>query len=164
MPFQLGSNFFVHADAVTKLIPLEGPRANQPFTIKACSKLDCKMNGKAISAMGNSIVPVAIALASAEPSFSIGLDVAQVSVDYAEHCGDGYMRMRHNLITTMTRPGLAPVTFKVVSAIIENGFGVASGAGEKVTDEISGKMLNLVLVYKGRDYDPFKLPGGVNIA
>lgn len=164
MPFKVGSNIFVHADVVTKLIPLEGPRANQPFTVLSCNKLEAKKNGKAITAQGNSIVPVAIALASAEPSFSLGLDVGQVSIDYAEHCGDGYQRMRHNIVTTATRPGLVPVTFKIVSAIIENGFDLASAAGEKVTDEFSGKMINLILHYKGRDYDPFALPGGVNLS
>lgn len=164
MAFQVGSNIFVHADAVVKLIPLEGPSANQPFTVKACNKIEGKTNGKAITAMGNSIVPVAIAMASAEPSFSLGLDVAQVSVDYAEHCGDGYKRMAHNIVVTMTRPGLVPVTFKIVTAIIENGFDLMSDQGAQVKDEFSGKMRNLILHYKGRDYDPFKLPGGVNIA
>lgn len=163
MPFQIGSNIFVHADASVKLIPLEGPNANQPFTVRACSKLEAKTNGKAITAMGNSIVPVAIAMASAEPSFSIGLDVAQVSVDYAEHCGSGYKRMAHNIIVTMTRPGLIPVTFKVVTAIIENGFDLMSDQGAQAKDEFSGKMRELILRYKGEDLNPFTLPGALNL-
>lgn len=163
MPFAIGSNIFVHADASVKLIPTEGANKGIPFTVRACSKIEAKKNGKAITAMGNSIVPVAIAMASAEPSFSVGLDVAQVSVDYAEHCGDGYQRMAHNIIVTATRPGLVPVTFKIVHGIVENGFDLLSEQGAQAKDELSGKMRELILVYRGRDYNPFTLPGALNL-
>jgi hypothetical protein len=164
MPFQVGQNIFTHADVVMKATPLEGPAANQPFTFKSCSKLEGKLNGKAISAMGNSIVPVAIAMASAEPSFSVGLDVAQEAIDYADHCGgQGYMRMGHNLVITATRPGLQPVTFKLITCFFENGFGLGSDTGAQLKDELSGKMRELLIRYKGRDMNPFTLPGGVNL-
>lgn len=159
-PFRLGDNIFVHADAVCRLTPTEGGAKGKPFTVRACSKLELKFNGKSVTAKGNSIIPVAIALAEAEPSFSIGLDVAQVSVDYAEWCGDGYLRMPHGIVVTCTRPGLAPVSFKLRQAIIENGFGFSSDAGNQAKDEISGKMRELILNYKGKDYNPFALPGG----
>ena len=164
MAFQVGSNIFVHADATLKMIPLEGERANQPFTFRSSNKLEAKTNGKAITAMGSSIIPVAVVMASAEPSFAIGLDVAQESVDYIEHCGSGYKRMAHNIIITCTRPGLQPVTFKLFMCIIENGFDLNSAQGAQLKDDLSGKMRNLVLTYKGQNYDPFLLPGGVNVS
>lgn len=163
MAFRVGSNVFVHADAVCKLTPLEGDSRGQPFTIKAASKFEAKLNAKVLAVKGNAIVPVALAMGEAEPSFSIGLDTAMVSVDYAEHCGSGWMRMAHNIVVTMTRPGLAPVTFKLKTCFFENGFGLMSDAGSQVKDDLSGKFRELLLDYKGKELDPFKLPGGVNI-
>lgn len=163
MPFQLGQNVFVHADAVAKATPLEGPRKGQPFTFKSPNKLEAKMNGKVVSIVGTSIIPVAIAMASAEPSFSIGLDVAQEGLDYAEHCGDGFMRMLHDITITMTRPGLAPITYRLLTCGTENGFGLMSDAGAQAKDELSGKFRELIIRYKGKDLNPFKLPGGITL-
>jgi hypothetical protein len=162
--FKLGAVVFTHADVVFKMAPLEGPAKGQPFTLLACSKLEMKMNGKALSVKGNSIIPVAMALAEAEPSFSISLDTSLVSLDYAEHCGgQGYMRMGHNGTITATRPGLVPVTFKLLGMIIENGFGLTSDAGGNTKDDLSGKFREPIITYKGKDYHPFALPGGVNL-
>ena len=163
MAFTIGKNTFVHADVIAKLKPREGPNAGQPFTIRACDKLEAKSNGKAIAMKGNLIVPVAVEMADAEPSFSLGLSVAQVSIDYAEHCGQGAKRMKHDITVTMTRPGLQPVTWILDGCVIENGFDLMSAAGENVKDEFSGKMRDLRLKYKGVEYDLFKLPGGVTL-
>lgn len=158
--FKLGGRIFVNADVSTQLIPQEGPNALQPFTVQGTSKLEVKHNGKAVTLKGNRIVPIAIAMGEAEPSFSIGLDTNLITVDYLEHCGDGAARMQHDIIVTMTRPGLLPVTFKVLLAIIENGFGFSVDAGQAVKDEFSGKNVQTLMNYKGRDWDPFGLPEG----
>lgn len=163
MAFSIGSNIFVHADATCKLTPKEGDRRGQPFTIKAASKLEAKLNGKVIAVKGNSILPVALAAGDAEPSFSIGLDTVLVSVDYAEHCGSGYMRMAHDIVITMTRPGLVPLTFELLTCQFEQGFGLMSDVGAQAKDDLSGKFREFKLKYKGKTLEPFKLPGGVNI-
>lgn len=160
MAFRIGDDVFVHADGASKFIPSLGPNKGQPFLVRAVKSMTGELGGKAIAMMGNSIEPVAIALASAEPSFSFGLDVMQVAIDLAEHVGDGYARMPYQIITTMSRPGLAPVSFIFHQCIVEKGFGIKSDAGAQATDEISGKCRSIRLKYKGKIYDPFKLPGG----
>src|SRR5215208_7264900 len=139
MPFRVGDSAFVHADGQTRLIPEEGKAKGLPFVARAAKSISCELGGKAVALMGNSIVPVSIVLASAEPTFSVGLDVMQVSIDLAEHVGDGYARIRYQIVTTFTRPGLAPVTFICDGCIIEKGFGFKSDAGGAPGDELSGK-------------------------
>lgn len=163
MAFRIGDDVFVHADASIKFIPSLGPNKGQPFLVRAVKSLSGELGGKAVAMMGTSIVPVAVALASAEPSFSFGLDVMQVSVDLAEHAGDGYARMPYQIMIVMSRPGLAPVTFIFDQCIVEKGFGLKSDAGAQATDEMSGKCRNIRLKYKGTIYEPFKLPGGVQV-
>ncbi|MCC6559645.1 MAG: hypothetical protein IT372_42555 [Polyangiaceae bacterium] len=162
--FQIGDEVFVHADGTIKLIPGAGPAAGQPFTALAAKSFSGEHNGKAIALMGNSVVPVSVALASAEPSWSVGLDVMQVAVDLAEHCGDGYARMPYSIVVTYTRPRLAPVTFLLDQCVVEKGFGFKSDSGGAPGDELSGKCRSIRLKYKGKIYDPFALPGGVSVA
>lgn len=157
--FALGGKVFVHADVVVVMTPYEGPSAGLPFTFLACNKLETKHNGKSVTIKGNSIVPVSLALAEAEPSWSLGLGTALVAIDYAEHCGGkGHGRMAHDIVLTATRPGIQSVTFNIVQAIIENGFGFMSDAGGEAKDEFSGKNRQTIMVYKGQEYDPFTLP------
>lgn len=159
MAFQIGSVIFVHADARCTLTPKDGPKKGQPFTVLACTKLTGDSAGKAIEAKGNSINAVAMALGEVSHSFAVGLDVGQVSVDYLEHAGDGAARMLHDVTITLNRPGLPPVTYIRSDAIIEKGFGLSSDAGAQVKDEISGKSRTATIKYKGKEYDPWKLPG-----
>ncbi|MEO7329442.1 MAG: hypothetical protein ABI193_12740 [Minicystis sp.] len=136
------------------------PAFEQPFTIVSAKSLNCENGGKIITLMGNSIEPVAIEFAAAEPSFSIGLDVQQVSLDLAEHVGNGFQRMHYTITTTFTRPGLPSVTFRMENALFEKGFGFKSDAGGAPSDELSGKHRKTIIVYKGRELDAFALPGG----
>lgn len=163
MGFRIGDNVFTHADGQIKLIPLEGPKAGQPFTVRSAKSMSAELGGKAVALMGNSVVPVAVVLASAEPSFTFGLDVMQVSVDLAEHVGDGYARIRYDGVVVFTRPGLAPVTFILKGCVIEKGFGFKSDSGGAPGDELGGKFRQLQLKYKGKTSDPFALPGGVEL-
>lgn len=160
MAFRIGDKVFVHADGQIKLIPEEGPAAGLPFTCRAAKSFSGELGGKAIALMGNTIVPVSIALASAEPSFNVSLDVMQVSVDLAEHAGNGYARMRYQMVVTYTRPSLLPVTFTLDGCVIEKGFGFKSESGGAPNDELSGKCRTITLKYNGKTYDPFALPGG----
>ena len=161
MAFQVGSMIFVHADAKCTLTPREGPKKGQPFTVRAASKLNAELGGSAVEAMGNSIEAVAIALGKASHTFSIGLDVSQVSVDYAVHCGNGCARMAHDIAIVLNRPGLPPVSFLIGNAIIEKGFGLSSDAGSQTKDEISGKNQTLRIKHSGGTIDPYALPGTV---
>lgn len=161
MAFQIGSVIFVHADARCTLTPKEGPKKGQPFTIRACSKLTGDSAGKAVEAKGNSIEMVAMALGEVSHSFSIGLDVSQVSVDYLAHCGDGAARMLHDITITLNRPGLPPVTYLRSDSVIEKGFGLSSDAGSQTKDEISGKSRTAEIKYQGKTYKPYALPGTV---
>lgn len=163
MAFRIGDNVHVHADAQIQLIPSLGPNKGIPFLVRACKSMSGDHNGKAITMMGNSILPVAVALASAEPSFTFGLDIMQVSVDYMEHVGDGAARMDHRIVVTMNRPGLAPITFTHEQCIIEKGFGYKGDAGAQFTDELSGKCRSLKVKYKGKTFNPFTLPGAVEL-
>lgn len=163
MAFQLGNSVFVHADAVVKGTPLEGPKAKQPFTFRSSNKLEAKNNGKVVSIVGTSLVPVAIATASAEPSFSMGFDVGQEMLDYAEHCGDGALRMNHNFVISLTRSGLRPVVFELITCGIEQGFGLMADAGAQVKDEMSGKCRQIILKIGGKPINVYALPGGVNL-
>ena len=160
MAFRIGDRVFVHADGSAKMTPEEGRSAGQPFTVRAAKSIKCEFNGKAVVMRGNRIEPVAIELAEAEPSFAIGLDVMQVSVDLAEHVGDGYARTRYGIVVVYTRPQLAPVSFLIEGGIVEKGFGLDSESGGGPKDEISGKCRTIRLKYKGKIYDPFALPGG----
>lgn len=163
MAFRIGDVVYVHADASVQFIPQEGPQKNVPFRTRAAQKIEAKHNGKAISMKGTSILPVAVALGEAEPSFSVGLDVLQVAVDLAEHVGDGYARMPYTIVITMNRPNLAPVTFRLTQCIVENGFDLSSEAGGQPKSELSGKNRAVVMEYKGKTYDPFAMPGGIDI-
>jgi hypothetical protein len=163
MAFSIGDTTFVHADATVQFIPNEGPKKSIPFRVRAAQKLEAKHNGKAITMKGTSILPVSIALGEAEPSFSIGLDVAQVAVDLAEHVGNGYARMPYTIVITVDRPSLAPITFRLNQCIIENGFDFTSEAGGQPKSELSGKNRSMVMEYKGKTYDPFAIPGGVDV-
>lgn len=160
MAFRIGDRVFAHADGQIKLTPDEGKAAGQPFTARAAKSFSGELGGKAIALMGNSITPVAVVLASAEPSFTLSLDVMQVSVDLAEHVADGYARMAYSIVVTFTRPSLAPVSFLLDGCIIEKGFGFKSDSGGAPSDELSGKCRTIRMKYKGRIYDPFALPGG----
>lgn len=159
MSFKIGANVFVHADGQVKFIPEEGGSAGLPFSMRA-KAFSGEHNGKAIALKGNTILPVTVALAEAEPSFSVGLDVMQMSIDLAEHVGDGYARIPYQIIVTYSRPRLAPVSFILNKCIIEKGFGFKSESGGAASDEISGKCREILMKYKGRTYDPYKLPGG----
>jgi|HubBroStandDraft_2_1064218.scaffolds.fasta_scaffold82989_2 hypothetical protein len=161
MAFRIGSTTFVHADGVTKLIPLEGQNANNPFLVRAVKSLDAQQNGKAISLQGQNIAPEAVAIASIEPSWKLGLDVMQVSIDLLEFAGSGAARMHYEIVTVFQRPGLAAVTFICEDAVIEKGFSVTSEAGDAPKDEFSGKMRRLLIRYRGKLYDPYTVPGGV---
>jgi hypothetical protein len=162
MTFRIGNEIHVHADARVQLAPNEGPNARQPFTVRAAKSLSADNGAKAIVITSAGVLePVAVALASAEPSFSLGLDVMQVSTDYALHCGNGYQRMSHTATIVFNRPGLPPITFTLSQVIIEKGFGLKSDAGGQPTDEISGKFRRMRIKYKGKTLDPFALPGSV---
>ena len=163
MAFRIGDDVHVHADASISFTPSLGPNKGIPFPVRACKSMAGDHNGKAIAMMGTSILPVAIALASAEPSGSFGLDVAQVSVDYLEHCGNGAARMQHRIVVTMNRPGLAPVGFIFEQFVFEKGFGLKSDAGAQMSDEMSGKCRRIMTKYKGKLFDPFTLPGAVEL-
>lgn len=163
MAFQLGDDVFVDADARTKFSPGSGPKKGQPFAMLAAKSCSMDHNGKAVSMVGNSILPVAVELVSAEPSFTFGLDVLQVSIDLAEHAGPGYARMKWTISTTLNRPGIAPVTFIAEGCVIEKGFGFKMGGGAQPTDELSGKCRRIRMKYKGKIYDPFALPGSLDL-
>lgn len=163
MAFRVGDTTFVHADGQIRMIPEEGKAKGLPFTVRAAKSISCELGGKALALTGTSIVPVSIVLVSAEPVFSIGLDVMQVSVDLAEHVGDGYARIRYQIVTTFTRPGLASATFICDGCVIEKGFGFKSDAGGAPGDELSGKCRTIKLKTKGKTYDPFGIPGGVSL-
>jgi hypothetical protein len=163
MPFRVGSTTFVHADGRTKFIPLEGPNAGQPFLVRAVKSLEADQAGKAISMQGQSITPQAVAIASAEPTWKVGLDVMQVAIDLLEFAGQGAARMHYEIVTIMERPGLAPVSFICEDAVIEKGFGLKSDAAAQPTDEFSGKQRRLLIRYKGTIYDVFAIPGGVTL-
>lgn len=163
MAFRIGDIVYTHSTGKITLVPEEGKAKGQPFEVLAAKSMSMELGGKAIVLMGNSIVPVATALASAEPVFTFGLDVMQVTVDLAEHVGDGYAAIRYSGIVTWQRPGLAPVTFRALGCTIEKGFGFKSDAGGAPNDEISGKFRDMELVYKGKTYRPFSLQGGISL-
>jgi hypothetical protein len=157
--FRIGDKVHVHADGRVIFTPEEGARAGQPCPVRACKSMGIELGGKVISLMGNQILPVASALASAEPSISIGVDVAQVSLDLADWAGNGYARMLWSASITLNRPGLPPMTWLGKHITWEKGFGFKSDAGGSPTDEFSGKFTDIKVKYKGRTLDPFALPG-----
>lgn len=159
-PFLIGGAMFVHADHVLKLTPHDGPNAGQPWRSKMAKSLSAENGGKAIVAKGGTIVPVAIALAETEGSFTIGFDVMQGSMDYLDWCGPGAQRMIHQGQIIFTRPGLAPISFYLIGMIIEKGFGLKSDAGAQPSDELTGKMRLLEIGLKGKRINPFALPVG----
>lgn len=161
MAFRIGDKIHTHADGRVVFTPEEGARAGQPFAVRACKSMGLELGGKVISLVGNQIEPVANALASAEPSISIGLDVAQVSLDLADWAGDGYARMAWGASITLNRPGLPPMTWLASHVIWEKGFGFKSDSGASPTDEFSGKFTQVRVKYKGRTLNPFALPGTV---
>lgn len=163
MAFRIGDKVFVHADARVHLTPQEGANAGVPFLVRSAKSLKSDNGAKVIVLKGTSIVPVTVAVAEAEPSFTIGLDVMQVSVDYLEHCGNGAQRMLHNGQIVFVRKGLAPVTFELEDMGLEKAFGLSSDSGGAPGDEWSGKMRRLLIKYKGKGYDPFADPSGNGI-
>ncbi|MEO5726580.1 MAG: hypothetical protein ABI134_11925, partial [Byssovorax sp.] len=137
MAFRIGDKIHTHADGRVLLTPEEGARAGQPFAVRACKSMGVELGGKAITVMGNQILPVANALASAEPLISLGLDVGQVALDLADHAGNGYARMAWSASITLNRPGLPPMTWLAKHIIFEKGFGLKSDAGGAPSDEFS---------------------------
>lgn len=158
MAFKLGGRVFVHADVAVVMTPYEGANAGLPFTALACNKLAAEHGGKAITIKGNSIVPVSVVMGESEPTWSLGWDTEAISRDYQVHCGDGVARMNHDISITATRPGLQSVTWKIIQAVIEKGFGISSDVGAQMKDEFSGKNRELIMVVGGIEYNPFKLP------
>ncbi|MEP7123148.1 MAG: hypothetical protein ABJE95_19625 [Byssovorax sp.] len=161
--FRIGDKVHTHADGRVIFTPEEGARAGQPFAVRACQSMGIELGGKVITLMGSQILPVASELASAEPSISIGLDVAQVSLDLADWAGNGYARMKWGASITLNRPGLPPMTWLAGHVTWEKGFGFKSDAGGAPKDEFSGKFTDIKVKYKGRTLDPFALPGNVQL-
>jgi hypothetical protein len=161
MAFRIGDKIHTHADVRLIITPEEGQAAGQPFAVRAVKSMNLELGGKVISLQGTQILPVANAFASAEPSCSFGLDVAQVSMDLAAHAGNGYARMHYGWNLTLNRPGLPPMTWIGSHVLFEKGFGIKSDSGGAPSDEFSGKFTKLQVKYKGLTLDPFALPGSV---
>lgn len=155
MAFKLGGKVFVHANASVRLAPHDGPHAHEPFRILACKSLGVETGGKVIMLYGTDVVPVALATASAEPSFTIEIDVMQVGLDYLQWCGDGALLMAHTGVITMDRPGLAPVSFMLDDMQFEKAFGFKSDHGDAPKDSCSGKMRKFRVKQNGIITDPF---------
>ncbi len=162
--FQIGKRIFTHSTGAAAFVPNEGEAEGQPFTLPAIKSMSIELGGSAIVLEGNSIQPVATAYGKAAPTFNFGLDTMQASLGLMEHVGDGYAVIGYTITVTWQRQGLAPVTFRCLGCIIEKGFGFKSDAGGAPGDELTGKFQDLEVIYKGKTYRPFKLPGSINVA
>lgn len=162
--FQIGKRIFTHSTGKAAFTPDEGPSEGQPFTVPGIKSMGVELGGSAVVLEGNSIQPIAVALGKASPTFNVGLDTFQVSLGLMEHVGDGYAAISYTITITWERNGLAPVTFRLLNCITEKGFGFKSDSGGAPGDELTGKFQDLEVVYKGRTYHPFKLPGAIDLS
>lgn len=161
--FQIGKKIFTHSTGSAAFAADEGPAEGQPFTMPGIKTMSVELGGSAVVLEGNSIQPIAVAYGKASPTFNFGLDTMQASLGLMEHVGDGYAVIGYTITVTWQRSGLAPVTFRLLGCIVEKGFGFKSDAGGAPGDELSGKFQDLEVIYKGRTYKPFKLPGSIDL-